>query len=53
MSEQTVPQTSNGISLEVIDGWKISLAELAEQAPSDRIRDCIRIYDPESQLYRM
>ena len=48
MSELEIPKApDHGISLEMIDGWKLALAELAEQAPNDSIRDCIRSYDPE------
>jgi len=47
MSKRNAPESSNGISLDVIDSWKTSLAELAEQAPNNKIRDCIRTYDPE------
>ena len=47
MSDLEIPQAPNCISLEVIESWKLALAELAEQAPNDLIRDCIRSYDPE------
>ena len=42
-----VPESDNGISLDVINSWKQSLVELAEHASNDTIRDCIRTYNPE------
>lgn len=38
----------NGVSSDVIQGWKTSLAELAEQASTPKIRDCLRSYNPEN-----
>jgi len=35
------------VSTEIINSWKMVLAELAEEANNETIRNCIRLYDPE------
>ena len=49
MSTQKNSQNTKGIavSVEIINDWKQVLAEQAEEASNETIRNCIRLYNPE------
>jgi len=47
MSNQQNSKTTDDVPAELIESWKKALAELAEEAHNDTIRNCIRIYNPE------
>ena len=47
MSHQAESKIESNVPVEVVESWKRALAELIEIALNDKIRDCIRLYNPE------
>ena len=47
MSHQPESKIESNVPVEVVESWKRALAELIEIALNDKIRDCIRLYNPE------